>query len=332
MKVSKFINKIMLLVIIFSISCFVCACGKSKENKHEKFIKDQFMQLCNVEVEITDGENKDITYDNELRHVYSCKVKIGDELYDTVATLDEEGHTEMYTMYEEEFPDVFGEDLYNFDYWGYEPEYEGQNWGLDGYSASAMYIRTDLAFPEFAEALTKVDIEKLGTGCFVRVIYLNNNIIIPISREYTAEDYIVMLEKLRPGIDIIPKEEKHEVMFNAYTWTAGGMGYDIIGYSFTIYYDGTITYTERVNEVVAKVVGEAEMSDYDYSLIRSALQDEFIGYEYEIEVYDGIPWIMTYYDINGEALYSFDGCIYDSDLLEYRIWNVLNKYDLIIND
>lgn len=333
MKGTRILNKILLFVIIVTASCFICSCGKSKENKCEEFLKEQFKQLCNVDVEITDGRIKEITYEDETRYVYSCKVKIGDEFYDTVATLDKDGNMEMYSMYEYEFFDVLREGLKRNDYWGYEPYTEGKHWGLKEYCASLRHITTDVAFLDFAEALTKLDMDALETGYFVRVSYLNNNVLIPIRSEYTAENYIDMLEGLLPDIEIIPKENKHQVMFTALAGAEIAIDSSrdsLVGYNFTIYYDGTISYTEKYINSGDKLVGEVEMSDYDYSLIRGALQDEFIGYEYEVQAWDGETWVMIYYDANGEKLESFQGYIYFSDLLEYRFWNLLYKYRLMI--
>ena len=333
-------NRILSTIILLALS--LVACGKDHKNNQkiqkmeecEAYVISQFYDLYDTEVEVSYGELSDVDMEwngeQLTEEVYSCKVRVVGELYDAVVHIDEEGNLEMYTTYE----DIIGSTIcttlgYN-DYWGITYYRRGKMWGLEHSEERVMEFRTSKAFDDFAEALTKLDLDSFETACFVRVKYMDNCIFVPIRKEYTAEDYRQMLDQLLPQVEIIDKEKEHVLMFSS-RWSSGWCRVeegDWTAATYNVYYDGIIEITFYYEGEESKVITVEEMSDYDYSLLRNALETEFVGYEYGMIESEGVIWRMEYYDMSGELLYKIYEDIYGSDLLYDRIQTIVEKYSI----
>lgn len=325
------IKNILLITIICIFSLSLCASSKLERIDYENYIKEQFKELYNTEVDVeyTSFEYKRCRLSPEYRYIYFCQVMVSGEAYDTVVTLDENRNIEMYTMYDEQFVDVLYEGVDKNDYWYRRGDHSGRDWCLEYYSAPEVIFYSDYGFREFAQALSELPPENIGTGFNIKARYLNSRMNIPVRSEYTTEDYLNILNKLLPEVKIIPKEESHDVMLmgaSSPMCSYSELEDERIAFSFNIYYDGTIKCAEIYSVSGAKIIGEIEMSDYDYSLVRNALEKQFNDYEHEVEVCDGEIWGMKYYSMDGELLEYYIGYIYDSELLEGIVWNIFNKY------
>ena len=335
-------SRILILSTIILLALSLFACSKDHKNNQkiqkmeecEAYVISQFYDLYDTEVEVSYGELSDVDWEWQgfelTGEVYSCKVRVVGELYDAVVHIDENGDMEMYTMYEDIFGYTICTTLGNNDCWHSIADYDGRRWGLEHSSESVMWIQTDYAFDDFAEALTHLDLDSFETAYFVRVKYMDNCIFVPIRKKYTAEDYRQMLDQLLPEVEIIEKEKEHILMFSS-GWDIGWCRVeegDRTAATYNVYYDGIIEITFYYEGEESKVITVEEMSDYDYSLLRNALETEFVGYEYGMIESEGEIWSMEYYDMSGELLYKIYEDIYGSDLLYERIYTVLRKYSI----
>ncbi len=323
---NKSIKIFLILLLVVSI-IFLLVCGlyfksKNQLEEYEKFVIKQFKDLYDTDVEVSDGELLD--------GVYSCKVNVAGDIYDTVVHSVTGNDMEMFTRYETIFTSTINGVVGHNDYWHPEADYDGERWGLDNTYENIICIQTESAFGLFAETLTQLDLDSFQTAYFIRVEYMNNRVFIPIRKEYKAEDYLEMLNKLLPEIEMINKED-HIVMFKAISMTQMAINDsedEYLGTTYEVFYDGTIIVWENYSISGSKILTQTEMSDYDYSLLRNALETQFDEYKYQIEVCDGDMWNMTYYDNLGNTIYSFDGYIYGSELLEGIILTTLEKYSI----
>lgn len=300
----------------------------------EAYVISQFLDLYDTEVEVSYGELSDVDIEWNGEHlteeVYSCKVRVVGELYDAVVHIDEDGNMEMFTHYESIFTKSINQVLGYNDYWHSIADYYGLQWGLENSYEEIMELQTSEAFDDFAEALTKLDLDSFETAYFVRVKYMDNYIFVPIRKEHTAEDYREMLDQLLPEVEIIEKEKEHILMFSSWWdigWYRAEKG-DWIEATYNVYYDGMIEITFYYEGEEPKVITVEEMSDYDYSLLRNALETEFVGYEYGKIDSEGEKWRMEYYDMSGELLYKIHESILGSDLLYDRIQTIVEKYSI----
>ncbi len=129
---------IILLMIILTLS--LTACGKEKEklNSCENYVKEQFQELHDAEVEVSEGKlSKEELSEEELSNgeipddIYFCKVKVADELYDTVVHIDEHGNMEMFSSYEGIFYRSTNMVLEHNEYWHLNYGHWGRYWGLE---------------------------------------------------------------------------------------------------------------------------------------------------------------------------------------------------------
>ena len=127
-----------LLMIILTLSLTACGEEKKKLNSCEAFVKEQFQELYDAEVEVSEGKlSKEELSEKELSDgeipddIYSCKVKVANELYDTIVHIDKQGNMEMFTDYERIFYRSTHEVLGYIDHWSYKADYSCRHWGLE---------------------------------------------------------------------------------------------------------------------------------------------------------------------------------------------------------
>lgn len=322
-----------LLMIILTLSLTACGEEKKKLNSCENFVKEQFQELYDAEVQVSEGKlSKEELSEEELSNgeipddIYFCKVKVAGELYDTVVHIDEQGIMEMFTWYEDIFVQTICMTLGNNEYWHTKSDYDGRYWGLDSSREKIMIIESDESFDPFAKKLTQLDLDSFETAYFVRVEFMNERIIVPIREEYTAEDYREMLSELLPEVDMVERDSESKLMLTAElvnkTDSSSVNGMEVNEY--IVRYDGDlsmIVYTSDYGTSGAS----GKMGDYDYSLLRNWL-DEFEDYEHESTLKDGEIWEIVYYDKSGNVIQSYCGYVDDSELLGDIINRLLYTY------
>lgn len=322
-----------LLMIILTLSLTACGEEKKKLNSCEAFVKEQFQELYDAEVQVSEGKlSKEELSEEELSDgevpddIYFCKVKVADELYDAVVHIDEHGNMEMFTTYEDIFATTICTTLKSNEYWRHKAGYWGCYWGLESSSETIIWLQSNEAFDSFAEKLAQLDLDSFETAYFVRVEFMNERIIVPIREEYTAEDYREMLSELLPEVDMVERDSESKLMLTAELVNKTELS-DVNGMEvneFIVRYDGDlsmIVYTSDYGTSGAS----GKMSDYDYSLLRNWL-DEFEGYEHESTLTNGEIWDIVYYDKSGNVIQSYCGYIDDSELLGDIINRVLYTY------
>lgn len=318
---SKFRSRLCKGLLVISLAAAMlsgCSFGSGKTDEG-KYLKQQFKNLYNVKV-----NPKDVTRENDI---YACNVEVDGMDYRTVVIADENGNFDVYTDYEANYTKAIVQGLGEGDMWHATYSYLPQSYGLINNSYPVMKITSDEYFDAFADKLESMEV---NTEFFVRASYGNNVVYIPLSNKGTAKEYREYLSSLVPEIEIIPKQtENSNYLLSAATGSEAEYSETedtAFGVAYKVHYDGTIEIFRNMSLSGSIPIATFELNDYDYSVLITALREEFAGYEYICPVYGGNTWYFGYHDEEGNEVAFFGGYISGSELLEGTIETILEKY------
>lgn len=126
------------------------------------------------------------------------------------------------------------------------------------------------------------------------------------------------------AVNKIPSDE-HIVLFEV-TQSNWGENSSLDDYwssfEYIVYYDGAVECTEHYN-ISGDMSTSYWLEEEHLNELYQLLEGDFQKYNEDYSAADGTGWAMTYYDVEGEEIHSFDGYIYDNETLE-RIVVLIN--------